>query len=163
MICLIITNDLPVLRLTLTLCSPSWLNNNNCESHNYQQYLPWGKTCMLVWGLAWFGLTPSLALYFPWASLFPSPNFPSRVWKIFSCRLEEQKSRPVCWSEVWPGLVWPPPSRCTSHELHSFHHQTFRPTSELKVHLGNHLLSLSNTQSWWECCWWGWRWWGPAC
>ena len=36
-------------------------------------------TWILVWGLAWLGLTPSLALNLPWASLLPSPNFPSRV------------------------------------------------------------------------------------
>ena len=50
----------------------------------------WGKTWMLVWGLAWLGLTPSFALNLPWASLFPSPNLPSNVWweslKTFSSK-----------------------------------------------------------------------------
>ena len=88
---------------------------------------------MLVWGLAWSRLTPSLALYFPWASLFPSPNFPSRVWKIFSWRLEDQNSKPVCWSEVWLDWVWHPLWRCTCHELRSFHPQTFHPAPEGSV------------------------------
>ena len=92
----------PVLCLALTLCSSSWLQKKRWNQGDKGQtfnklnvVLRSGlggsdpilgairikrNTCMFVWGLAWPGLTPSLALNFPWASLFSSPNLPSNVW-----------------------------------------------------------------------------------
>ena len=53
-------------------------------------------------------------------------------------------ARPECWSEVWPGWVWLPPLRCTSHVPHSFHHQTFRRVSGKRFGLSLELLN------WWK-------------
>ena len=86
-----ISSSWPVLCLALTLCSSSWLQKKDEIKATKDWVGGWWvgltairikrNTCMLVWGLAWPGLTPSLALNFPWASLFSSPNLPSNVWR----------------------------------------------------------------------------------
>ena len=93
----------PVPCFTFSLCSAMRLYHKHKFSKEYDLKQ---ITCMWVCGLAGpLGLTPSLALYLPWASLFPSPNFPSRVWASW---FEITIGGPVQWA-TWMfvrGLAW---------------------------------------------------------
>ena len=98
-------------RLRSESTCPAWL----CLTQ-YELQRNVSHTWILVWGLAWLGLTPSFALYLPlilfqiqasnitqmylpWASLFPSPNFPSSAW------WRHYKMEGSCCqrSHVWPS------------------------------------------------------------